>query len=58
MFFEFDFRSTELAIFHFSYGTGEILPNILNVFFLHFVLILQLFTSNKSSADNHGEQLS
>ena len=33
MFFEFDFRSTELAIFHFSYGTGEILPNILNVFF-------------------------
>ena len=27
-------------------------------FFLHLVLVLQLFTSNKSSVDNHGEQLS
>lgn len=48
----------ELAIFHFSYGTSEILANILNLFFLHLVLILQLFTSNKSSVDNQGEQLS
>lgn len=54
----FDFRSMELAIFHFSYGTGEILANILNLFFLRLVLTLQLFTSNKSSVDNHGEQLS